>query len=536
MLQLPPELIVTTLSHATLIDVICKTLDTIINESTVLQYLIELGCAGYVDGNYDKGTLQQHERLGRLIEVESAWRRFSLETKMKLKMSGLDILRFSSIFEDMTSETWNLAHTQPAVKAVCDVTIDPGSDLLLLVEYRDEDEGIDGGSWIYDFHIRSLSTCLPHPAARQSVITHSTPHEIGIIATTVIVEDFFLVILSCISRDDESGELIVWNWKTGKKVACLKGSFPSVATCTFLSPTVFVVPQTSQTAEETLKAYLAVYAIPSSEEGGVATPCLLAIYNFPVFSPKVVQCAMVVQFNPVPYPRNVAQAGDGFGKNPIRQSFSKPFYVDPLKRIFVIGMEAIYRRSSVMSQTEGFTVFLHSDAFIKLLGEQTVRTGLPSKSTGKNFKWDEYSKYARMTEHRPRKALRYLDYIEDRLHIWDFSPYPANRKQPLTRASFGDDQEETVTFNKGGEECSTSANDDRYMLNARPIGRRPAGLTESNWTSPRPAVIENAVSQHKVWSSLPYQRVTSRTKFDDLDSVMMDDERIILFKLGGRYA
>ncbi|KAG8986973.1 hypothetical protein FRB94_002319 [Tulasnella sp. JGI-2019a] len=373
MLQLPPELIVATLSHATMVDVVCckrvcKTFNTVINESTALQYLIELGCAGYVDGNYDKGTLPQYERLRRLIEIESAWGEFSLETKMKLKMSGassrpyefcggvfirghtqLDILRFPSIFNDMTSETWNLAHIQPAVEAVCDVTIDPGSDLLLLVEYRNENEGIDGESRIYDFHIRSLSTCLPHPAAQQNVITHFTPHETGIIATTVIVEDFFFVILSYTSRDDESGELIVWNWKTGKKVACLKGSFPSAATCAFPSPTVFVVPQTSQTAKETLKAYLVVYAIPSSEEGGVATPYLLAIYNFPVFSPKVIHCAMVARFNPISYPRNVAQAGDGFGENPIHQSFSKPFYGDPLKRIFVIGMEVTHRRSSFMS-------------------------------------------------------------------------------------------------------------------------------------------------------------------------------------------
>ncbi|KAG9021069.1 hypothetical protein FRB95_002896 [Tulasnella sp. JGI-2019a] len=151
-----------------------------------------------------------------------------------------------------------------------------------------------------------------------------------------------------------------------------------------------------------------------------------------------------------------------------------------------------------------------------------------------------------MTECGPPKSFirfvhgqRYLDCVGDRLHIWDFNPYPVNRKQPLTRASFGDDQEETLIFNKGviswnaGEEsvqCSTSANDDRYMLNARPVGRRPAGLTESKWASPGPSVIENDVFQHKVWSSLPYQRFTSQTKFDNLDGAMVDDERIILFK------
>ncbi|KAG9038606.1 hypothetical protein FRB95_000828 [Tulasnella sp. JGI-2019a] len=572
MLQLPPELVVVTLSHATLIDIVrcklvCKTFNTVINESTTLQYLIELGCAGYVDGNYGKGTLLQHERLRRLIEIESAWREFSLATKTKFKIPGvfptpyefgegvficghtkLDTIRSTSVFGDVTSdhETRTLSQTQPPVKAVCDVAIDPGSDLLILLEDRDEDEGIDGESKIYDFHIRSLSTYLPHAAAQKSVITYRAPAEVGDIATTVIVEDLLSAMFSYALQDGD-GELVIWNWKTGEKIARLRGSFPPLTTCTFLSPAVFIIPQT-RTSEGALKAYLAVYAIPSSEQGGVVTPCLLAMYNMPAFSPKVTGCTMVVRFNAVPNPQNVAHADDGFRENPICQSFSKPFYGDPLKRIFVISMRIIHLQGPSRLEIEGFTVFLHSDAFLRLLGEQTVRTGLPSTSTLKNFKWDEYCKYARMTEGEPRDSFirfvhgqRYLDYKENSLHIWDFNSYFVKRKESLARALPGGNQEEAEIPNKevisenalpDGEETvqrSTPGNDG-YLLNAR-----PTDVTEGKWASEPvyssgPAVIENVTFRDKVWSSLPYQRITSRTKFDDLDGAMMDGERIILLK------
>ncbi|KAG8989303.1 hypothetical protein FRB94_014492 [Tulasnella sp. JGI-2019a] len=437
MLQLPPELIVATLCHATLIDIvrckqICKTFNTVINESTALQYLIELGCAGYVDGNYDKGTLPQHERLRRLIEIESAWRGFSLATKTKLELpeafssiyefcggvfirrqhsaAQLNTTRFSSIFGGVTSdsETRNLSDLQPAIKAIRDITIDPGSDLLIAIECREG--GTDEVFEIYDFHIRSLSTCLPHPAAQQSVVTHLV-RGVARISTAVIVEDFFSAIFSCASQDGEGGDLVVWNWKTGAKIARLKGPFPPTTTCTFLSATVFVIPQTEYVNGEisTPRACLTVYGIPSSEEGGVVTPRLLAVYNMPVFTPGVMECAMVIRFNLVPrLPPRGAHSDDGYRENPKHQSPSKPFYTDPLKRIFVIGMEVTHRLGKFMDETEVFTVFLHSDAFLRLLGEETVRTGLPSTSTWKDFQWDEYCNYARVTEAEPRATFSEL--------------------------------------------------------------------------------------------------------------------------------
>lgn len=140
---------------------VCKTLNAIINGSTALQYLIELGCAGYADGRYGKGTLPPHERLRRLVETESAWRRLALTRPTLLKLPGaapvattyefsggvfvrssggtsLDVVRFPSTFGDVTFEMRTLTQSQLAAKAVRDVAIDPGSDLLILVEQRDE--------------------------------------------------------------------------------------------------------------------------------------------------------------------------------------------------------------------------------------------------------------------------------------------------------------------------------------------------------------------------------------------------------------
>lgn len=52
-------------------------------------------------------------------------------------------------------------------------------------------------------------------------------------------------------------------------------------------------------------------------------------------------------------------------------------------------------------------------------------------------------------------------------------------------------------------------------------------------TCSEPTVVkeEKVFLERKVWSSLPYRRVTSRYKFNDLSGVMMDGERIVLVKV-----
>ncbi|KAG9015237.1 hypothetical protein FRB94_004356 [Tulasnella sp. JGI-2019a] len=589
MLQLPPELTVATLSHATLKDVVrckrvCKTLETIINESIALQYLIELGCAGYVDGNYEKGALPQHERLRRLNEIESAWGKFSLAVKARFKLPGatssiyefyggvfirgqaagtrLETIRFPSTFGDVSAETRNFAHSQLAVKAARDIAIDPGSDLLVLIEVRDDGMN-NGASRIYDFHIRTLSGCLPHVAARQSIITYAVDREAAYVANTAIIGDLLSVMFSRRSQDNKGGELVVWNWKTSEKIVALEGSFPPSTTCTFLSPAVFVIPQTEQTADKTpkLRAYLAVYAISPHEEGRLVPPRLIATYNLPAFSSKVIECVMVVRSDPAPCAQYFAHTGDssatglGSREDPRHPLRSKPFYVDPLKRIFVIGMQVTRRRRprswlilmpGETIETEEFTVFLHSDAFSELLGEQYVRTGLPSIS--KKFNWDEYCQYARMTNLRPRTnyvcfvyGQRYLDYEENpngnQLHIWDFNPCRVMRKRLSTQNQSEGDKQKTELFNEGdGGEAAHSSAPANEPDASSPSEKQPAESTNSKWAlaplyDSEPDFIQNAVfKDKKVQGLLPFRRITSRARFADLNGAMMDDERIILLK------
>jgi len=216
--------------------------------------------------------------------------------------------------------------------------------------------------------------------------------------------------------------------------------------------------------------------------------------------------------------------------------------------------------SAERHQSEEFTIFLHSDAFVKLLGEETVRTGLPSLSTWKKeFQWSEYCQYARMSELKPRSNFvcfvygqRYLDYEEhpygNRIHIWDFNPYIIKRRRYLVQNQAGEKPKKEIfnegvmqwnTVSDGGETAhySAPANDDRYTPNTRsPTEKRPMGSTASKWAltpvyDTEASVVENPVfKEKKVWSSLPFRRVTSRSKLANLSGAMMDDERIVLIK------
>ncbi|KAG8890756.1 hypothetical protein FRB98_004801 [Tulasnella sp. 332] len=598
MLQLPPELTVATLKRATLIDIlrckrVCKTLNTIINGSTVLQYLIELGCAGYTDGRYGKGALPPHERLRRLVETESAWRRLALQTKMKFKLpsaapiattyefsggvfirgsgeTSLEVVRFPSTFGDTTFEVRTLTQSQLAVKVIRDMAIDPGSDLLILVEKR-VDPGDQDTFTTYDFHIRSLNTCLPHAAAQQSLVTHRIPRRLAYAAATTIVGDLLSVMFSSRLLDNnKSGELVIWNWKTCNKIATLEGAFPYPITCTFLSPSVFMIPQTRRTSSSPtiVEGYLAIYVITSSDQGEPVTPRLLAQYNMPAFSPKVTECAMICRSDPAPCPQHFPSSGNSAtvvgDKTAHQAGVPKPFYADPLKRIFVIGMRLVYRKKRLMGAdrelTEEFTVFLHSDAFVNLLGEETVWTGQPSLTTFKEFEWAEYCQYTRLTELKLRTNFvcfahgqRYLDYEEhpygNRIHIWEFNQCIIRRRKFLVQNLQKEDKPKKEIFNEGvmqwntvsdgGETAhySAPANDDRYTPNIRsPTENRPTGSAANKYAlnpeyDSEPAFIENTVfKEKKVWSSLPFRRITSRSKFANLSGAMMDDERVVLVK------
>lgn len=192
MLDLPSELIIAVLSRAALQDIlrcrrvciscmacvitpsitqnqiyctqVCKRFNDIIFGSNALQYRIELECSGYVDGDAGKDTLIQKARLQSLIKVETAWRRLSFETKCRQRSigrsgiyelyggvfvrgisedpgirgaTGLEVVKLPSTIGNTKPEMWKFLPAQMGVRAIRDVGIDPGSDLLVLIEEKD---------------------------------------------------------------------------------------------------------------------------------------------------------------------------------------------------------------------------------------------------------------------------------------------------------------------------------------------------------------------------------------------------------------
>lgn len=112
------------------------------------------------------------------------------------------------------------------------------------------------------------------------------------------------------------------------------------------------------------------------------SPKLLSTFNFPEFSRDVVNCEIDIRSDPQPCTQNYsASAFKRTQDDPVESSSSsslpptsaklplnKPFYPEPLTRIFVLSWDIALerrtgrlRRGLVRMEEEHYTIFIHSD-------------------------------------------------------------------------------------------------------------------------------------------------------------------------------
>lgn len=225
---------------------------------------------------------------------------------------------------------------------------------------------------------------------------------------------------------------------------------------------------------------------------GYPEPRQLATYDLPTLSSKVTSFAMVCRADPAPCTSFLSSPGDEE-----RQSSSKPeadpptLYSDPEKRIIVVQIQVTHRRKRLIGadrhEEENYTLFLHSDAFFKVLGSGDGENLPLSEGPPKHFEWNDYSRYARLTGLSSRRnygkqlqhgslcaaadwhlftvcfvhGQRFVDYEEhpygNKLHIWDFNPYAVRRKDYLDMEMLRESQggvKRKEIFNEGGSKSN----------------------------------------------------------------------------------
>lgn len=172
-----------------------------------------------------------------------------------------------------------------------------------------------------------------------------------------------------------------------------------------------MIPSISDVGMPKGKARIAVslvlYGLPPLDESPKSDPpqcTVLAILHLPPFSDKVDSARISNRSDPAPCPQAHPQTASSSSLLP------KPFYPDPLKRIFVISLEISTTSKPLFTKAvqtlSDATLFVHSDAFVKLLGRDVLESGqLGYSATHSEFKWDDWSQYARWTAIVPQETF-----------------------------------------------------------------------------------------------------------------------------------
>ncbi|KAI0643365.1 hypothetical protein C8Q79DRAFT_978518 [Trametes meyenii] len=259
LLQLPEETkvdILKRLGFKSLLDcrLVCKSLRDTIQDSLQLQYNIELGADGLVDGSGCPMTVA--ERYALLMDRRRRWRELDWKQVESFKAPGwvqayelVDGMFATSMGIGLSGSehlqlTWLPTRNGPLrtveVKdlgiTVRDFAIDPSQDLIALVLA----EGL-GSPTTLSVHLRTLSGNKPHPDARKPELDTPVPASVGS-SFIQIVDD----VIGMFFHAFDPG-LVIWNWRTGQTVVRLTGpEFPAhVSDFAFISSRAYMITTTS---------------------------------------------------------------------------------------------------------------------------------------------------------------------------------------------------------------------------------------------------------------------------------------------------
>ncbi|KAI0795917.1 hypothetical protein C8Q75DRAFT_744368 [Abortiporus biennis] len=232
-LDLPHELVAEILTYLHFRDLLrvttlCRTLNQTVTHSVELQYKIELGADGMVDGPRTPGSMPIADRLRLLLDRRKRWQNLDWTQQITLPLHGAcqayemvaGVFAKTMTIPGHTGSrylacTWLPTRSEPAHTLVKedigipsrDFAIDPSQDLIALV---DVDESFDNIQ--IQISLRTISTNKQHPLASKAELIGQVPLHVNscfIQFVQDVVGMFFWV--------DGPG-LMIWNWHTGELV------------------------------------------------------------------------------------------------------------------------------------------------------------------------------------------------------------------------------------------------------------------------------------------------------------------------------
>ncbi|KAI6108453.1 hypothetical protein EDD16DRAFT_1619560 [Pisolithus croceorrhizus] len=412
---------------------VCHLFNTLIAGSSPLQYALELAIAGKQDNPLS--SFDFSHKLAALRRYQDAWGTLQWTNTKDIPMlrgnvwelyGGVLALsdlnrtirfrRLPSQIREIEEHVWSVSTSDMDLR---DFTIDPAQDLLVLIARPRRHRALDTRLETA-VHLRSLTTGSRHPLAPDpSILRHSINE--GVVELSFIVqvcED--CVAVHFISHEAAPSELVVWNWKTGRKELNLRS--PNLKAISFLTNHYMLVGGFGD-GDRFTEALLYVLDLTKCD----GEPVTLEDVNY--------RCAFVY---PPCFPW-VTPLGFQIRADPMSPwvppaSSNVPFSVDRDLRLLVITMYVAFGQELV-----SFDLFVLSRALLSFV------EGLGPENDRHDFSWKDWGpRNTRLMESPPHSPVwvcfvfgtKFASLVHGEfeanvhtLEVWDFNPNGIRRER-----------------------------------------------------------------------------------------------------------
>ncbi|KDQ13508.1 hypothetical protein BOTBODRAFT_56036 [Botryobasidium botryosum FD-172 SS1] len=572
MVGLPDEIITSILLELCFTDIllcssVCKRLHDIIAASSSIQYRIELGRLGYAD--VPCSDLAASELLARIRKHRIAWENFawtrsedfSLQYQpgliwltsgvlamLSAERRKITVLRLPSTSSDNGAQPLSYEFDF----AVETVAMDPGADLLVLLE-RPTLSALPGG--FCRIHVRSLSTCEPHPSAavpvhRVSIGQLPRQHSLELIGDTI-------ALFSRIFRLSPAS-LIILQWRTGLPRIRMPHSLSSeISSFCFLSPTEFLLtrflddPLILDKVGSEGTMFIDIYKIPQEGKiypsGSNLHPTHVATFMLPPISEHVsiegFTCTVDLPQSPLSYTAGCRTPDRPFSIPPENRTFSFSLAYEPDNEPLLLKHALFVHASTLLSYQKyrhttpaPLALFPSSNpANAHVDAGTTVGNSAPANDSGSNTRcivipWREWGpSNTRWLEHpygfhpgcsgskfgqRVHPPLDCPLTKVGLVRVLDFNPH-------RSRADQDEDGVCDAKEDKGSEKTEgAESRDTRYTL----IGEGDVMAADVTWTT---VIPKGSPFKEDVYTSLPYRETIKDVGYRG-KSILIDEENIVL--------
>ncbi|KIJ23282.1 hypothetical protein M422DRAFT_72597 [Sphaerobolus stellatus SS14] len=375
---------------------VCRLFNTIISQSYSLQYKVELGIAGLLDGDPESDTYTVAARLEELKIVEYNWHHLqfrmqrsipSLESTLyelvggvagfggpenKLYVRGLTFIELPSAVRGTTERIWKHADLGINIR---DFTMAPIYDLLVLVEVPRLTGPPSLNDYEVNIHLRSMATGKAHPGTSTPVISQITRLENGDSCGFFIriIEDRLGLLYHSVMHDlDEEIEdqLYIWNWKTGELLCAFDPPKEQIRidSFIFLSSRHFIVSRFRLDFNASFTPCFEIYDFCDAVEPG--QPKLVRSYQLPALAENVLTYRMLLRSDPAPDNKGISAL-----------PHKRPFFLGPTSRLLNVEIVLIDEQRE---REHYYMLFVHISSLLDGLidGEQLEEVLVPWKDWG----------------------------------------------------------------------------------------------------------------------------------------------------------